>query len=45
MFFFLGVGGLAGHIQNQYNTGFWELVRKGGKIEMEAQEILKVLNS
>ena len=37
-------GGLAGHVQNQYNTCFWELVTKGRKTEMEAQEILKVLN-
>lgn len=29
------------HVQNQYNTCFWELVKKGGKTEMEAQEILK----
>ncbi|XP_017978885.1 PREDICTED: tRNA(His) guanylyltransferase 1 isoform X1 [Theobroma cacao] len=29
------------HVQNQYNTCFWELVTKGGKTEMEAQEILK----
>lgn len=32
----------AGHINNQYNTCFWELV-KSGKSEREAQNFLKVL--
>ena len=31
-----------GHINNQYNTCFWMLV-KCGKTEEEAQEVLKVL--
>ncbi|KAK8996185.1 hypothetical protein V6N11_076432 [Hibiscus sabdariffa] len=29
------------HVQNQYNTCLWELVKKGGKSKIEAQEILK----
>ena len=37
-FFFLS----AGHINNQYNTCFWELV-KSGKSKREAQNFLKVL--
>lgn len=34
----------SGHINNQYNTCFWMLV-KSGKSNMEAQTILKVLFS
>lgn len=36
--------GFSGHINNQYNTCFWMLV-KSGKSKSEAQAYLKVLNS
>lgn len=34
--------GLAGHMNNQYSTCFWMLI-KSGKTEREAEEFLKVL--
>lgn len=39
---FLSVFGWAGHINNQYNTCFWMLV-KSGKTKTQSQDYLKVI--